>query len=377
MTDFAAAAVLRGAHVERVTSQSHDGSRPMGAFVDLVPALLRARGALGVRLSSMDALRSLMGGQAQSELPEQAAGAEEHEQRWAAVSRAVMDLCDAIATEGMLVLVIEDAHWLDTLSANTIGRIIGTRRKARIMVVATTRDARPLVRDLRLTERSRTLTLAPLDGAGAKEILDGLLPAPERGSSAEQSAGAYWLKSRIADISAGNPLFLISLALHSLAHPGEFEVPGTIVETFAQRIDALSRHAMSVLATCSELGKHSTLARLVRSTGDAEAPACRVAAGVDECGTRVARRSSRDPGASACVGGTAGPTTPPRAARCRALGGGDVGAGCGGRGVAVVVVGCGGELAGGGQSGESDTCVEAMRAACVGDWEAGGGGENA
>ena len=58
---------------------------------------------------------------------------------------------------------------------------------------------------------------------------------------------------------------MISLALHSLAHPGEFEVPGTIVETFAQRIDALSRQAMSVLATCSELGKHSTLARLVRS----------------------------------------------------------------------------------------------------------------
>lgn len=266
VTDFAAAAVLRGAHVERVTSQSHDGSRPMGAFVDLVPALLRARGALGCSPASMDALRSLMGGQAQSELPEQAAGAEEHEQRWAAVSRAVMDLCDAIASEGMLVLVIEDAHWLDTLSANTIGRIIGTRRKARIMVVATTRDPRPLVRDLRLTERSRTLTLAPLDAAGARKILDALLPAPERGSSAEQSAGAYWLKSRIADISAGNPLFLISLALHSIAHPGEFEVPGTIVETFAQRIDALSRHAMSVLATCSELGKHSTLARLVRST---------------------------------------------------------------------------------------------------------------
>ena len=183
VSDFAATAVLRGAHVERVTSQSHDGSRPMGAFVDLVPALLRARGALGCSPVSMDALRSLMGGQAQSELPQQAAGAEEHEQRWAAVSRAVMDLCDAIASEGTLVLVIEDAHWLDTLSANTIGRIIGTRRKARIMVVATTRDPRPLVRDLRLTERSRTLTLAPLDAAGATEFST---PCCRRRSAARQ-----------------------------------------------------------------------------------------------------------------------------------------------------------------------------------------------
>jgi hypothetical protein len=134
------------------------------------------------------------------------------------------------------------------------------------MVVATTRDARPLVRDLRLAERWRTLTLAPLDPAASREMLDILLPAPERGSTGEPLlAGGASLKARIAEISAGNPLFLISLALHSRAHPGEFEVPGTIVETFAQRIDALSRQAMSVLATCAELGKHSTLARLVRS----------------------------------------------------------------------------------------------------------------
>ena len=264
--EFSATAVLQGARVERVTIQPHDGERPMGAFVDLVPALLRARGALGCSPASMDALRNLIGRQPQGDLPQQSAGAEEHEQRWAAVSRAVVDLCEAIASEGTLVLVIEDAHWLDTLSANTIGRIIGAGRESRILVVATTRDPRPLVRDVRLAERCRTVTLGPLDDAATKELLDVLLPTPGKPTS-EKGVGdaGVSVRERITEVSAGNPLFLISLAAHSRAHPGEFKVPGTIVETFAQRIDALSRRAVSVLATCAELGKHSTLGRLVRS----------------------------------------------------------------------------------------------------------------
>ena len=267
VAEFSATAVLQGARVERVTIQPHDGERPMGAFVDLVPALLRARGALGCSPGSMDALRNLIGRQPQGDLPQQAAGAEEHEQRWAAVSRAVVDLCEAIASEGTLVLVIEDAHWMDTLSANTIGRIIGTGRESRILVVATTRDPRPLVRDVRLAERCRTVTLGPLDDAATKELLDVLLPTPGNATSDKKSAGdeGVSVRARIAEVSAGNPLFLISLAAHSRAHPGEFKVPGTIVETFAQRIDVLSRRAVSVLATCAELGKHSTLGRLVRS----------------------------------------------------------------------------------------------------------------
>jgi tetratricopeptide (TPR) repeat protein len=266
VAEFSATAVLQGARVERVTIQPHDGERPMGAFVDLVPGLLRARGALGCSPASMDALRNLIGRPASGDLPQQAAGAEEHEQRWAAVSRAVVDLCEAIASEGTLVLVIEDAHWLDTLSAQTIGRVIGAARESRIMIVVTTRDSRPFVREMRLTERCQTVTLGPLDAVATNELLDFLLPVftstPGDNGPADKSDS---VRMRIAEVSAGNPLFLISLATHSQAHPGEFTIPGTIVETFAQRIDALSRRAISVLATCAELGKHSNLTRLMRS----------------------------------------------------------------------------------------------------------------
>jgi DNA-binding SARP family transcriptional activator len=267
VSDFSAAAVIRRAHVARVVIQPHDGDRPMGAFVDLVPALLEAPGALGSSPSAFAALNNLTGKHSSDDPPppNRISGAEEHEQRWTAVSRAVVDLCEAIANERTLVLVIEDAHWLDTLSANTIGRIVGTRRNARIMVVATTRDARPLVRQMRLTERCQTLSIPPLSVPAVRELLDIALPGRRRVREPAQSDSAASLKKDIAAVSAGNPLFLLSLAAHSRAHRGPFRVPGTIVETFAQRIDALSRRAMSVLATCAELGKHSTIDRLVRA----------------------------------------------------------------------------------------------------------------
>ena len=266
VADFSAAARLRKAHVERVTIQPHDGDRPMGAFVDLVPGLLEANGALGCSEASMAALRNLIGQRAADDASPQTAGSDEHEQRWSAVSRAVVDLCEAIGSEQTLVVVIEDAHWLDALSANTIGRIVGTKRKARILVVATTRDPRPLVREIRLTERCRTISLGQLTAAASSELLDIVLPIQDRRVREDWIGESLQsLKDRITSISAGNPLFLISLAAHSRAHRGPFEVPGTIVETFAQRIDALSHRAMTLLATCAQLGKHSTVKRLVRA----------------------------------------------------------------------------------------------------------------
>ncbi len=265
VNDFCTSPVAGSALVERVTCQPHDGSRPMGAFVDLVPALMDANGALGSSPASLAALKNLIGQRADGDVEQPASGAEEHEQRWTAVSRAVVDLCGALASEQTLLLVIEDAHWLDALSANTIGRIVGTRRKAKIMVVVTTRDPRPLLREIRLTEGCRTLTLPPLGPDAANELLDIVLPAPARRVREGAGGHARAIRERIAESAAGNPLFLITLAAHSRAHRGRFEVPGTLVEMFAQRIDRLTPQSMIVLATCAELGKHSTLRRLARA----------------------------------------------------------------------------------------------------------------
>src|SRR5690348_4755094 len=145
----------------------------MGAFVDAVPNLKRAPGALGCSPASMDALRNLTRQRGEDESTD-VADADRHERRWSAVSRAVADLCEAIASETPLVLVVDDAHWLDALSANAIGRIVGTRSQAPIVVILTTRDSRLLLKDLRLTERCRVLPIRPL-GTRATDALLGAM----------------------------------------------------------------------------------------------------------------------------------------------------------------------------------------------------------
>lgn len=129
--EFSRAAALKGARVERVVMQPHDGERPMGAFVDAVPGLVRAPGALGCAPASMTALRNLTRQAGDDATTGGVVDAEQHERRWSAISRAITDLCEAIASEAPLVLVVDDAQWLDALSANTIGRVVARRRKPR------------------------------------------------------------------------------------------------------------------------------------------------------------------------------------------------------------------------------------------------------
>lgn len=254
--EFSATLGVRRAQCARVGLQQHDADRPMGAFVDLVPTLLELNGALGCSPESLYALKKLTTQRA-SEAAEDAESAEQHERRWTTVSRAVVELCHSIAFELPLLIEVDDAHWLDSLSATTFGRLVMSKQPSRIVVVATTRDARKLTDEMRAGGRCRMLTVGPLDAAGAAAILDDVLPAePHRRSN---------LRSQIASVSVGNPLLLVSLASHSRASNGTFQIPATIVESLTQRIDRLSRSALTVLATCAEFGNHATMRRLSRA----------------------------------------------------------------------------------------------------------------
>jgi hypothetical protein len=259
VSEFAAAAVIAGAHIERVTIQPHDGERPMGAFVDMVPALLRAPGALGCSPESMDALTNLTRQPSDEPSKERGAvGTEHHEARWTAVASAVVDLCEAIASESPLILVLDDVHWLDPSSMDVMVRMVRGRRKASILVVVTTREPKEFMRRMRFTERCCLLLPTVLDSTAAASLLDEVL-------GNEQQAPLSSLKTRIAAACGGNPLFLISVATHSRAGGDELRIPATVIESFGQRIDALTRPSVSVLAACAEFGKHATLERLSRA----------------------------------------------------------------------------------------------------------------
>ncbi|HJU69931.1 MAG TPA: AAA family ATPase, partial [Gemmatimonadaceae bacterium] len=114
LTEFSRAASLEGARVAAALCQSSDARRPLSAFVDLVPKLMTMPGALGCSPQSHKYLRRLIE-QHSSESPP-SPDCVEADMLYANVRRALFDLLDAISSETVVIISIEDVHWLDASS---------------------------------------------------------------------------------------------------------------------------------------------------------------------------------------------------------------------------------------------------------------------
>src|SRR4029078_6128170 len=76
-----------------------------------------------------------------------------------------------------LVVIIEDGHWLDRFSFNTISALLSSRDTARLLMVVSTREPRHLMRSFRHAERVHHLPLRPLSlGSTSALIADVLRP---------------------------------------------------------------------------------------------------------------------------------------------------------------------------------------------------------
>ena len=254
VADFARLIELEGVRCQSVTMQPHDTSRSMGAFVDLVPGLLRLRGALGCAPESMEALRRLTGvataapsQREQLELDAIAFG----------IADAVVDLCDSIGAEGPLAVIIEDAHSIDHFSLNVLSALLSGDRRAPILLLMTTREPRRLRRALGNEERVSWMPLRPLSTEAMQSLIDEII----------MPGAPIEARTRLVGAANGNPLFGLALA-NQYRHSSDTDSgPATLVELLSRRLNPLSPAALSVLATCIALGKHSTNDRLIRAVG--------------------------------------------------------------------------------------------------------------
>ena len=247
-------AVLAGASVERVATQPHDTHRPMATFADLVPKLLELPGALGCSPESMAALKRLT----TSGTPAVAFEASEanSEVVAAAISRALADLVDSIASELPLVIFVDDAQWTDERSRQSLAALTTVRHARRLLVVLTSRDRAVAQFVAQRTDRAVSLALAPLTAESTHELTRRVL--------GEQSADAQ-LHDWIASTSGGSPFFLKCLIGHYQATSERFVVPTTLSVLLDQKIAALSPNAHALLGTCVALGRHSELERVLRT----------------------------------------------------------------------------------------------------------------
>ena len=162
-----------------------------------------------------------------------------------------------------LVFVVEDLHWIDRVSEEFFTLLVDSLQGARIMLLCTYRPgySAPWMGQSYATQ----LSLPRLAPADALAVVQSVL---------EDDAVATPLAEALVVRAEGNPFFLEELARawrdHGTVEASE-EVPETIQDVLAARVDRLPDEPRRVLQTASVLGREFPL-RLLRAVWDGTAP---------------------------------------------------------------------------------------------------------
>ena len=255
-TELTSLAIVQGLRTVQVQGEESDARQPMAAFVDAVPQLLRLPGALGVSPDAMPFLRRLT--EFDPTLREPSPEARDPQYLAGRIRQAIVDLVDAVAGEGPLLLLFEDVHWLDAASWTTLRTLIEWNVGKRVLILLTSRrphaTATPPQREVaRLDVRA----VGALDEAASAALVRAIAedygrPLPE---GAEEWCGA---------VGEGNPLFLRELAVHCLEGGEPRAVPPSVQTLLDARIARLRPAAKRVLQAAAVLGEQSTVDRLDR-----------------------------------------------------------------------------------------------------------------
>ncbi len=183
------------------------------------------------------------------------------------IGLALLGLFAEVAEEQPLMLVVDDAQWLDTASARTLAFVARRLLAEKIaMVFATREPGGPLAG---LTE----LAVEPLDQGDSRALLEAVLPAPldER------------VLERIVVETRGNPLALLELprGLTAAELAGGFGLPPAlpvstgVEESFTRRLARLPGGArrLALLAAADPVGDPALVGRAAVSLGGEEAAA--------------------------------------------------------------------------------------------------------
>ena len=259
VNEMATAARAQKVRVVQVGCQPHDERRPLSVFVDLVPKLLLMSGSLGCAPESMKYLKRLV-----EHDPNQttlSADSSDAEVLFSKVCHSLFDLFDAVSGEGPLLLIVEDAHWLDRMSWELLGDLtawVGTRQ---VLLLITSRTEENKDRFTRAEQRvPMGLPLRPLRDEASRQLLDQVIKGMAREGN---ERFCDWCVSS----SGGNPYYLIELALHGAWDGEQYLAPATLDKLVAQRLAGLSMLSHRTLQACCSLGKFSTLERVERVLG--------------------------------------------------------------------------------------------------------------
>jgi DNA-binding CsgD family transcriptional regulator len=175
-----------------------------------------------------------------------------------AVGAATLSLLAAYAESAPLLVLVDDAHWLDGSSADALRFALRRLVADPIAAVLTVREDEPS-----LVDRSdlTTLTVGGLELEAAAELLRAAAPGTTRDAAA-----------RLHRETAGNPLALLELAReHAPEVPLAMPLPAvsSVGRTYLHRAHQLPERSQAalLLAAASDGGELSILARAAAALG--------------------------------------------------------------------------------------------------------------
>lgn len=258
---------LEGGIVLRCNAHPHDMQRPMGVFADLVPTLLKQRGAIGCSPTSMKWLQQL-GGEpvarvaqtGQNDRVEQvermADEARLSEETANEIARALLDVLSAIASETRLVLVVDDVQWIDTASLALMRDITRGRRPVGLVFLLAAHDDVRVRASGQWGDHFVARHVGPLDAPMAASLIERKLDVADD----EEPTLIAWM----VEAAAGNPFYLDILLTHYRTTGERFTVPERLSSLIDRRYAGLSRDARAVLEAVVGLGRYATVDRVER-----------------------------------------------------------------------------------------------------------------
>jgi tetratricopeptide (TPR) repeat protein len=183
----------------------------------------------------------------------------EPKQRRERIFEALRDLFMRLSQESILILAVEDLHWIDKTSEEFLDYLIGWLANARILLILLHRPEYTHQWGSRSYFNRIGLTQLTLESSAelVQAILEGGEVAPE-------------LRDLILNRAAGNPLFMEELT-HTLLEngsiqmrdhqyvlaqePSELQVPETIQGIIAARMDRLEENLKRIMQVASVIGR--------------------------------------------------------------------------------------------------------------------------
>ena len=232
----------------------------------------------------------------------------------------------ALCITGPLVVVVDDAHWLDDASTNLLARVAAAADGAdgRPWLVISLR--RPAAEQPEADADETVITVTSLPDSEASELV---------WSAPDVHVRPHDVRAIVAR-AAGNPLFLQELLRHvaqTAPAAGAAALPDTLEAVLGAEIDALPRDARQVLRCAAVLGLSFRTEALELSCGPTTSPSARSwrpSCGTSSSPTASAGASARRwratsptracpiAGGASCTGGPERrPSASPRAASSR------------------------------------------------------------